>query len=137
MTEAFLFVDGGQSRVDFVLKISVHGSEVSEDNMFRHRAISYFLLFGIVFTLISIPYLTGVIRPSYTIRHPYALFYAFFFLPFEALFREIISSVAHALWESPAPHQLNLAAFFVVLLFWSLIGMVVGLVSDLRGNRGG
>ena len=105
--------------------------------MFRHRTISYFLLFGIVFTLISIPFLTGVVRPSFTLRHPYSLFYAFFFLPFEGLFNEIITSLARALWDNPTSHQLDCAAFLVILVFWSLIGMIVGIVSDLRGNQGG
>ena len=104
--------------------------------MFQNRAILYFIIFGIVFTLLSIPFFTGMMRPSFSERNPYALFYAFFNLPVTLPFKVVITSLASFIWDSPTIDQVDLTEFFVSLAFWSILGAIIGWVNGMRGNRG-
>lgn len=105
--------------------------------MLRRRTILYFLLFGVIFTLISVPFLSLDIQPEFTVRNPYALFYAFFFLPIEAMLHDVITWFARNAWGEEWTKHFDTARFLIVMMFWSLLGMVIGLVSDLRGNSEG
>ena len=105
--------------------------------MLRRRSILYFLLFGVIFTIISVPFLSLDIQPEFTVRNPYALFYAFFFLPIEAILHDVITWLAQNVWGEEWKRNLDTAGFFVIMVFWSLLGMLIGLVSDLRGNSEG
>ena len=104
------------------------------NTMLRSRTVSHFFIFGISFTLLSIPFITGMLRPSFGERNPYALFYAFFELPVTLLFSRAIDSLAEAVWDTPAPDQIDLMQFFVSLAFWALLGATIGWIKDLRGN---
>ncbi len=103
--------------------------------MLRSRTISYFLIFGIIFTLMSIPFFTGLLRPSFSERNPYALFYAFFELPVTLIFTSVFQSLAEAVWETPTIYQIDLMQFYISLAFWSLLGGIIGWISDVRGDQ--
>src|SRR5437867_2962214 len=105
-----------KNAIDFLLKIYVNEPGVYA--MLRSRTLSYFLIFGIVFTLLSIPFFTGMLHPSFTDRNAYALFYAFFELPITLVFSSVIRSLAECLWENPTVEQADLAQFYFSLTFW-------------------
>jgi len=85
--------------------------------------------------MFSIPFITGLMRPSFHERNPYALFYAFFNLPVTFPLSGVISSLAESIWETPTVEQKDLMEFYVSLVCWSLVGAIIGWVSDVRGSR--
>lgn len=103
--------------------------------MLRSRTVIFFLSFGIVFTLLSIPFVSGLMRPSFSGKNPYALFYAFFNFPVTAIFGGAVKSIAESIWDTPTLDQRDMMEFFVSLTFWSLLGAVIGWVNDMRGGK--
>ncbi|HTK82955.1 MAG TPA: hypothetical protein VL633_11725 [Bacteroidota bacterium] len=104
--------------------------------MLRSRTLKFFFAFGLVFTLLSIPFISGMMRPSFSGKNPYALFYAFFDFPVTAIFGGLVKSLADSMWDdAPTLNQLDTMSFFVSLAFWSLLGAVIGWVNDMRGGR--
>ncbi len=100
--------------------------------MFSRRPITHLLLFALVFTAFSAPFLMGLMRPNFKERNPYSVFYAFFNLPVTLLFGNPIRSFAESLWDKPTKYQYDQAEFLVSLLFWSLVGMAVGFYRDYQ-----
>ncbi len=103
--------------------------------MLKSRILSYFFIFGIIFTFISIPFFTGLLRPSFSERNPFALFYTFFELPITLFFNGVIRSLAEEVWDDPTIYQIDLMQFYFSLAVWCVIGAIFGLISDIRGNR--
>jgi|SRR5713101_2085503 len=103
--------------------------------MLKTRTLSHFLIFGIVFTLISIPFFTGMLHPSFTERNAYALFYTAFELPVTLIFSDVIHSLAEWLWDTPTVDQVDLAQFYFSLAFWSVLGAIIGWIRDIRGDQ--
>ncbi|HEV8537481.1 MAG TPA: hypothetical protein VGR15_01045 [Bacteroidota bacterium] len=103
--------------------------------MFGSRTVSYFLLFAVGFTFMSIPFFTGLLRPTFDTPNPYALFYAALNLPVTLLLEGVISWCAKAVWDLPTVEQVDLMQFFVCLAFWSVLGGLIGLKKDLRGDQ--
>jgi len=103
--------------------------------MLRSRTLYYFLIFVIVFTLLSIPFFTGMLHSLFTDRNAYALFYAFFELPITLIFSGVIRSLAEWLWDTPTVDQVDLAQFYFSLAFWSVLGAIIGWIRDIRGDQ--
>ena len=103
--------------------------------MWRSRTIIFFLIFGVIFTLLSIPFITGMMHPTFSEKNPYALFYAFCNLPVTMLFGGAITSFAEAVWGSPTLDQRDIMEFFVSLAFWSLWGAIIGWINDMKGGK--
>ena len=103
--------------------------------MLRSKTFILFLVFGIAFTLLSIPFISGMMRPSFGEKNPYALFYAFFNFPVTIVFGGAVTALSQAMWDAPTVEQRDLMEFFVSLAFWSLLGGVIGWIKDVRGGR--
>ena len=104
--------------------------------MVRSRVVSYLLISAIVFTLLSLPFLTGMMRPTMAERNPYALFYSFLNFPVTYVLKDLIVSVAEIFWESPSTDQMDLIGIVFSGIFWSIVGSVVGFIVDLRSGQG-
>ena len=105
--------------------------------MLDRRAVTYFLLFSIVFTVFSMPFILGMMRPTFKERNPYSIFYAFCNLPVTFLLGGLIHSLAESLWDVPTTHQLDLTEYFISLIFWSIAGMILGFYKGVREGQSG
>ena len=85
--------------------------------------------------MLSIPFLIGMMHPTFSEKNPYALFYAFCNFPVTMLFGGAITTFAKTIWETPTLDQRDMIEFFVSLAFWSLLGAVIGWISDIRGGK--
>ena len=105
--------------------------------MFRSRALSYFLLFGFSVTILSVPFFWGLMRPVFDTRNPYTVIYGFLNLPVTLLFKGFTFWIAQLVWDEPTLSQIDLVSVDVSVVFWALIGFVVGMFYDARhGMRG-
>ena len=102
--------------------------------MLQYRAVTYFIMLAIVFSIFSIPFLVGIMRPTFSEGNPYSIFYAICNFPATFLLRDLIQSVASYLYDSPTTHQMDLSEYYVSVVVWSLVGAVWGFVKDLRGG---
>ena len=105
--------------------------------MLGHRAIVYFLIWGIVATITFLPFLFGMMRPSFSDGNPYSILISMFNLPVTLVLGGAIEWVGSSLFGRPDGHQAVLAQFYVTVAFWSFLGGGIGLVRDLNGNSGG
>lgn len=105
--------------------------------MLGHRVFVYFFMSGICLTIAFLPFLFGMMRPGFIDSNPYAIFFSMCNYPVTFALGDVIDWFAKYLWEAPNKHQLVLSQFYVSLAFWSIVGGVIGLVKDLRGNQGG
>ena len=105
--------------------------------MLRSRAFTYFLLFGISLTILSIPFLTGVMRPIFDTHNPYTVIYGFLNLPITFTFKGFISYLAHLYWDAPTESDLDLISVLVSIVFWAVMGFVLGMFADEKYGRKG
>lgn len=103
--------------------------------MFRSRAVSYMFGFGVLLTVLSIPAIMGLARPMFDVHNPYALIYGLLCLPSNVLFQGPVADLAQYLWEAPSMEQTDLLFVFFSVVFWSLVGLVVGIVGDFKYGR--
>jgi len=104
--------------------------------MFRHRSITYFLFWGIGVTIAFLPFLFGMMLPSFVDRNPYSLLFSMFNFPVTFALDGVIRWVGEIIWQTPSKYETVLSQFYVTVAFWSIFGGVVGLVRDLTGDRG-
>ena len=104
--------------------------------MLRHRSITYFLLWGIGVTIAFLPFLFGMMLPSFIDRNPYSILFSMFNYPVTFALDGVISWLGEYLWNTPNRHQMVYSQFYVTVAFWSIFGGVLGLVRDLTGDRG-
>ena len=100
--------------------------------MFRSRATSYFLGFGIILTMLSIPILMGLARPFFDMHNPYTLIYGLIDLPVTLVFQGVATSLAESVWDSPTMEQADLVLVIISVVFWSLVGVAVGKYADMK-----
>lgn len=105
--------------------------------MLGHRTIVYFLIWGITATVAFLPFLFGMMRPSFNDGNPYSILISMFNFPVTFALGGVIEWVGTSLFGTPNGHQAVLAQFYVTLAFWSILGGIIGLVRDLNGNSGG
>jgi hypothetical protein len=103
--------------------------------MLERRAVTYLLLFAIIFSAFSAPFLLGMMRPTFKERNPYSVFYAFCNLPVTFLLGGFIHSLSEYLWDVPTPHQFDLVEYVISLFFWSMVGMILGFYKDIREGK--
>ena len=104
--------------------------------MFRFRAFGHLLIFGIVFTVLSLPFIFGAMRPSFADNNPYAIFYSICNLPVTIFLTGTIKSFAEYLWVNPSLYQIDLAEYYVSVAFWSLFGFGFGIFKTIREGQG-
>jgi len=104
--------------------------------MLSHRSITYFLLWGICVTIAFLPFLFGMMLPSFTDRNPYSLLFSMFNFPVTFALDGVINWLGKYLWQVPSGREMVLSQFYVTVAFWSIFGGVIGLVKDLTGDRG-
>lgn len=102
--------------------------------MFGTRTFKYFVTFGIVFSLLAIPFFMGLMRPAFGVQNPYALFFAFFNSPVTFLLSGVIRSLAEFVWDSPTIQQVDKMELFISVAFWSVFGGIIGWINDVRGG---
>lgn len=100
--------------------------------MFRSRAMSYCFGFGIILVILSIPVMMGLARPLFDMDNPYTLIYGLVTLPVILLFQGFLSDLASAIWDSPSIAQLDLLSAIATIVFWSLMGIVLGKFNDYK-----
>ena len=105
--------------------------------MLGHRVFIYFFMGGMCLTIAFLPFLFGMMTPGFVDRNPYALFFSMCNLPVTFALGGLIDWLGKYLWEYPNREQLVLSQFYVSVAFWAILGGIIGLVKDLRGNRGG
>lgn len=105
--------------------------------MMGHRSVVYFLVWGIVATVVFLPFLFGMMRPSFNDGNPYSILISMFNFPVTFALGSLIDWVGAYLFQSPDTHEVVLAQFYVTVAFWSILGGIIGLVRDLNGNSGG
>jgi hypothetical protein len=105
--------------------------------MLGSRTIVYFLIWGIVVTIVFLPFLFGMMRPSFNDGNPYSILISMFNFPVTFAFGGVIEWLRISLGGPPDGHQAVLAQFYVSAAFWSILGGVIGLVRDIRGNYKG
>ncbi|HLB00664.1 MAG TPA: hypothetical protein VJO14_04695 [Bacteroidota bacterium] len=104
--------------------------------MLRHRVITYFLIWGICVTVAYLPFLFGLMLPSFIDRHPYSIFFSMFNFPVTFALGEVIRWLGEYIWQAPDRYQKVLSQFYVTVAFWSILGGTIGLIRDLTGDRG-
>ena len=100
--------------------------------MFKTKAITYFFIFGFSATIMSIPFFWGIMRPVFDTRNPYTVIYGFLNLPVALLFKGVTISIAEWVWDIPTQTQIDLISVDIGVMFWALVGWLIGLRSDLR-----
>jgi hypothetical protein len=105
--------------------------------MFGHRTVVYFLIWGIVATVVFLPFLFGMMRPSFSDGNPYSILISMFNFPVTFALGGVIDWVGSYLYQAPSGQEAVLAQFYVTVAFWSILGGIIGLVRDLNGNSGG
>jgi hypothetical protein len=104
--------------------------------MLNHRVITYFLLWGICVSIAFLPFLFGMMLPSFIDRNPYSILFSMFNFPVTFALGDVIRWLGEYLWQSPNGRQQVFSQFYVTVAFWSIVGGVIGLVKDLTGDRG-
>jgi hypothetical protein len=105
--------------------------------MFGHRTIVYSLIWGVVVTIAFLPFLFGMMTPSFNDGNPYSILISMFNLPVTFALGGVIEWLGTYLYQAPDGQQAVLAQFYVSVAFWSILGGTIGLVRDLNGNSGG
>lgn len=105
--------------------------------MLGSRTIVYFLIWGVVVTIIFLPFLFGMMRPSFNDGNPYSILISMFNLPVTFALGGVIDWVGTQLQPATDGRHAVLAQFYVSVAFWSILGGIIGLVRDLNGNSGG
>jgi hypothetical protein len=110
------------------------GSEESKNEgyMFKSKAISYFFVFGFSVTILSIPFFWGLMRPVFDTRNPFTVIYGFLNFPVQLLFKGLINSIAETIWDNPTMSQVDIVSVDIGVMFWALVGYIVGLFGDFR-----
>ena len=104
--------------------------------MFKSKAISYFFVFGFSVTILSIPFFYGILRPVFDTRNPFTVIYGFLIFPVHLLFGGLTQTIAEMVWDNPSLAQLDVVSVDLGVMFWALVGYVVGLIGDFRrGER--
>lgn len=103
--------------------------------MFQYRAVTYFLIVGMIFTILSTPFIAGVLQPAMALQNPYVFMYAVVTLPVIFILRDVISWVADLFWDTPSPENVQVTGIWIAGLFWSLFGSVMGQYKDVREGR--
>lgn len=104
--------------------------------MLERRTLLYPVVFSIVFTTASLPFLLGMMRPAFEDKNPYALLYSFFNYPATILLDGFVHWFTTEMWGYPTFPQLQMTTFFTQMIFWTLIGMIIGFYKDLREGSG-
>jgi hypothetical protein len=97
----------------------------------------YFLIWGVVVTIVFLPFLFGMMRPSFNDGNPYSILISMFNLPVTLTLGGVIEWVKANLSGATDPQKAVLAQFYVSVGFWSILGGIIGLIRDLNGNKGG
>jgi len=105
--------------------------------MLGSRTIVYFLIWGLVVTIVFLPFLFGMMRPSFNDGNPYSILISMFNLPVTFALGGVIEWVGSFLSGAPDVHRATLAQFYVSVAFWSILGGIIGLAKDIKGNKGG
>lgn len=105
--------------------------------MLGHRTVVYTLIWGIIVTIAFLPFLFGMMRPSFTDGNPYSILFSMFNFPVTFALGGVIEWLGKYLYNSPDRQQAVFAQFYVTVAFWAIFGGIIGLVRDLNGNRGG
>ncbi len=103
--------------------------------MFRSKAVSYLLGFGMMLVVMSIPVFMGLARPVFDMHNPYTLIYGVLSMPSTQLFTGLIAGTAQYFWDTPSVQQTDLISVLFSVAFWSLVGLFVGTFADLRYGR--
>lgn len=104
--------------------------------MLGHRVIVYFLLWGIVVSIAFMPFLFGMMQPTFIDRHPYSILFSMFNFPVTFALGGVIDWLGEYLFRTPSREQLVLSQFYVTVAFWAIFGGIIGLVKDLNGDDG-
>jgi len=100
--------------------------------MFKSKAISYFFVFGFSVTILSIPFFWGIMRPVFDSRNPFTVIYGFLIFPVHLLFNGLTLSIAEMVWDNPSLSQIDIVSVDLGVMFWALVGYVIGMMGDLR-----
>jgi len=104
--------------------------------MLGHRTFTYFLLWGICVTIAYLPFLFGMMLPSFIDRNPYSILFSMFNLPVTFALDGVIKWLGEYLWKDPNGRQMVISQCYVTVAFWSIFGGILGLIKDLTGDRG-
>ncbi len=100
--------------------------------MLERRSLLYPVIFFILYTIASLPFLLGMMKPAFEDKNPYALLYSFFNYPAAILLDDIIHWLTVEIWEYPTVLQLKIASFAAYAGFWSFVGLMIGFYKDYR-----
>ena len=100
--------------------------------MFKSRAIAYFFYFGMAVTIISLPFFWGIMRPVFDTKNAFMVIYGVLNLPVTLLLKDFTWSIAQMIWDNPTVSQVDLITVDVSVIFWALVGFVVGIIADAR-----
>jgi uncharacterized membrane protein len=89
---------------------------------------------GLMFFLISLPFISGLKNPSIHEGDLYSFLYVILNLPVIYVFGSLCDSIVNQMWSTPDLYRSNAVFIGFAHLFWILVAFVVGLIRDIIKN---
>jgi uncharacterized membrane protein len=90
---------------------------------------------GLMFFLISLPFISGLKNPSIHEGGLYSFLYVILNLPVIYVFGSLCDSIVHHMWSTPDLYRSNTVFIAFAHLFWILVAFVAGLILDIVKNN--
>jgi Na+/H+-translocating membrane pyrophosphatase len=89
---------------------------------------------GLIFFLISMPFVLGLKNPSIHEGDLYSFLYVVLNLPVIYVFGSLCDSIVNHLWSTPDLYRSNAVFMVFAHLFWILFAFVVGVICDVANS---
>jgi len=93
------------------------------------------IIVGLAFTLISLPFILGILEPSIHEGNLYSYFYVLANMPVIMLFGPIAQLFEKSIFNKLDTYYSNLLFIILALIFWVLVSFIIAVFVDKSKKR--